>query len=176
MSEPSVLIAGIGNIFHGDDGFGVAVAQKLAEAPLPAHVRVMEIGIRSVDLAFALLENPDLVILIDATQRAGAPGTLYTIEIEPANVPDVRNGGPIVNSHAFDPVRVLAFAKSMGAELKRILLVGCEPLALDHEDTGHIGLSEVVAAAIGPAVEMIRNLIAQFTATDFEEVYSHERV
>ncbi len=176
MSEPSVLIAGIGNIFHGDDGFGVAVAQKLAEAPIPAHVRAMDIGIRSVDLAFALLENPDLVILVDTTSRAGAPGTLYTIEIDPAYIPDVCNERPMLNSHAFDPVRVLGFAKSMGAQLKRILLVGCEPLSLDHEDTGHIGLSEVVAAAVNPAVETIRNLLAQFTATDFEEVYSHERV
>lgn len=177
----SVLIAGIGNIFHGDDAFGVAVVSQLAACELPEWVRVMDIGIRSIDLGFALLDGYDLTILVDATARGGAPGTLYTIEIEPQHIPNASDQACMVNSHGLDPVRVLALARSMGAQLKKILLIGCEPLILEHEDSGHIGLSEVVTAAVQPAVEAIRQIVAEFTpgrilhsTVKKEEVCSHE--
>ena len=128
---PAVLVAGIGNIFHGDDAFGVRVAQALLAAGAPGHVRVLDIGIRALDLAFALLDPYDLVILVDATQRGGAPGTLYTIQIRPEDIPDACEGGMVVNSHGLDPVRVLALAKSMGAPLHNIILIACEPETLD---------------------------------------------
>ncbi len=157
----SVLIAGIGNIFHGDDGFGVAVAQRLAASEWPEHVRVVDFGIRAIDLAFALLDGCDLTILVDATARGRAPGTLYVIE------PDVNSvlthtDGVCVNSHSLDPVKVLTLAKGMGARLNRILVVGCEPLVLENEEDGYIGLSRAVEAAVDPAVEMIRNLVQEF--------------
>ena len=177
----SVLIAGIGNIFQGDDSFGVAVVHKLAALGLCEGVRLMDIGIRSIDLGFALLDEYDLTVLIDATARGGAPGTLYTIEITADDIPDASDEASMVNSHALNPVRVLALAKSMGARFKKVILVGCEPLVLDHDESGHIGLSEVVEAAVDPAVEAIRRLVEEFTGSKAatnnlqeEEVCSHE--
>lgn len=179
----SVLIAGIGNIFQGDDSFGVAVVHKLATLGFPQNVRVMDIGIRGIDLGFALLDEYDLTILVDATARGGAPGTLYTIEIERDDIPDASEEACMVNSHGLDPVRVLALAKSMGAHFKKVLLVGCEPLVLDHDESGHIGLSKVVETAVAPAVETILQLIEEFTnsiscSNDVkeEEVCCHESV
>ena len=177
----SVLIAGIGNVFHGDDAFGVAVIHKLAAATFPESlsVKLMDIGIRSIDLGFALLNDYDLTILIDATARGRAPGTLYTIEIRPRDIPDAC-GGAIMNSHSLDLVRVLALAKNMGAGFKRIFLIGCEPLVLNHDESGHIGLSEAVEAAVDTAIETILRLVREFadsgTMTTEQEVYSHECV
>lgn len=176
-----VLIAGIGNIFQGDDAFGVEVVHKLVEASLAADVRLLDIGIRSIDLAFALLDEYDLTILIDATSRGGAPGTLYTIEIDPQEISQQCDESVIVNSHGLDPVRVLAFAGSMGASFKRVLLVACEPLVVEHDESGHIGLSQVVKGAVEPAVETILELVEEFRQRDTvnklkeEEVYTHER-
>ncbi len=172
----SVLIAGIGNIFQGDDAFGVAVAQRLITLGLPEHVKVLDIGIRSIDLGFALLDEYGLTILVDAAARGGEPGTLYTIEIQPGDVPDICDGDAVVNSHSLDPVRVLALAKSMGAKFNRVLLIGCEPLVVDHDESGHIGLSEVVQAAVDRAVKNVRQLVQEFTVMTEQEVYSHEHV
>ncbi len=155
-----VLVAGIGNIFHADDAFGVRVAQQLADEGAPEGVRVMDVGIRGIDLAFALLDPYELVILVDTTQRGGSPGTLYTIEIGPDDIPDQCDQDSLVNSHGLNPVRVLSLAKSMGARLDKILLVACEPQVLDSSDTGRIGLSDVVEAAVLPALTTVRNLVA----------------
>lgn len=157
----SILIAGIGNIFHGDDAFGVAVAQRLAAYEWPENVRVVDFGIRAIDLAFALLDGVDVTILVDATARGGEPGTLYLIE------PDIEHltestGEDCVNSHALDPAKVLRLAKSLGARLKRILVLGCEPLTLGEEEDGRMGLSAIVQAAVEPAIEMIRHVLNEF--------------
>lgn len=176
--KPSILVAGIGNIFQGDDAFGVAVAQRLSALELPKHVTVMDVGIRAIDLAFALLSDHDLTILVDVTYRGGAPGTLYTIEIEPDDIPDAAHSASLVNSHGLDPVGVLSLAKSMGAPFRKILLVGCEPEILDRDDSGHIGLSEAIEAAVDPAIQIIRQLINEFeldTTTEKEEVFHESR-
>jgi hydrogenase maturation protease len=164
----SVLIAGIGNIFQGDDAFGVEVARKLAELGLPEHVRIMDAGIRGIDLGFALLDEHALVILVDTMARGGAPGTLYTIEIDLNNMPEAS----LANAHSLDPVRVLSLAKQMGAQFRKLLLVGCEPLVLDRDENGYIGLSEPVAAAVEPAVRSIRQLVEEFTKET--EVFAHD--
>lgn len=152
----SILVAGIGNIFQGDDAFGVAVVQRLSAIPLPDNVRVMEVGIRGIDLAFALLDGYESVILVDAIERGGAPGTLYTIEIDAGDIPELSDNDTIVNSHSLDPVRVLSLATRMGARLENVLLIGCEPQTLDCDDTGHIGLSETVAAAVDSAARRVQ--------------------
>ncbi|MBV8811977.1 MAG: hydrogenase maturation protease [Acidobacteriaceae bacterium] len=176
----SILIAGLGNIFHGDDAFGVSVIHKLSVLPFPKAVRIMDVGIRSIDLAFALLEPNDLTILVDATARGGAPGTLYTIEIEPEDVPEISREALLSNSHGVDPVRALALAKSMGAQFRKTLLIGCEPLLLNHDESGHIGLSEVVEAAVNSAVTIIRQIVEEFIRggpafnLKKDEVCSHE--
>jgi hydrogenase maturation protease len=166
----SILIGGIGNIFHGDDSFGVAVAQKLASFDWPENVRVVDFGIRAIDLAFAFLDSYDLTILVDTTSRGTAPGTLYVIEPDVDDL--VKNAGDAcVNSHSLDPAKVLVLAKSMGARFKRILLVGCEPLTLSG-DEGIMGLSDVVQAAVNPAVDTIRALVQEFENTEEIVVYA----
>lgn len=166
----SILVAGIGNIFQGDDAFGCHVVQHLCGSGLPDDVRLMDAGIRSLDLCFALLDGYEAVILVDATARGGQPGTLYTIEIGPEDIPDV-NEHPLVNSHGLDPVRVLSLAKSMGARFRNTYLVGCEPAVLDRDDTGELGLSEIVAAAVELAAAMVRKLINEIEtkSIDFEK-------
>lgn len=157
---PSVLVAGIGNIFHRDDAFGVSVALKLARAPLPENVRVVDFGIRGFDLVLALLDGYDLTIFVDAVSRGGAPGTLYTIEPDLNELQEYQDSGTYENAHGLDPVKVLATAKSAGARLGRVVVVGCEPAELEDE-TGCIGLTEKVEAAVDPAIEMIRSLVAK---------------
>src|SRR4051812_2799393 len=117
-----VLVAGIGNVFLGDDGFGVAVAEQLSAHEWPDGVHVEDFGIRGMDLAYALA-GYDVAILVDAVPRDGAPGTLYVIE--PA--PDAGEVG--FDAHGMDPVTVLALARTLGGPLPRGLVVGCEPAA-----------------------------------------------
>jgi hydrogenase maturation protease len=153
----SVLVAGIGNIFLGDDAFGVEVAQRLARGCLPDGVRVVDFGIRGFDLAHALLEERDAsVVLVDATPRGGEPGTLYVIE--PSLEETVTAS---IEPHAMDPLKVLHLAWSMGARPRKVLVVGCEPRPLDPDEleAGLMGLSEPVAAAIDPAVELVKTLV-----------------
>lgn len=147
----NVLVAGIGNVFLGDDGFGVAVAQRLAAEPLPEGTRVVDFGIRGVHLAFELLSAPDLLVLVDATTRRGAPGTLYLID--PEEDTDAHAASP--DAHAMDPSAVMRAVAQMGGTLPRVRIVGCEPADL----TEGIRLSEPVRQAIEPAIAMIRRLI-----------------
>jgi hydrogenase maturation protease len=152
----NILIAGIGNIFLGDDAFGVEVANRLMRQPSPDNVRVSDFGIRSYDLAYAIMDGYDATILIDAVQRGDAPGTLYLIELDPGAVEQI--DGESVNAHGMNPVTVLQMVKSLGGEPGRLYLVGCETAVLETED-GSIGLSGSVEAAIPQAMEMIQTLV-----------------
>jgi hydrogenase maturation protease len=153
MNEP-VLIAGIGNIFLGDDGFGVAVAQQLLTRALPPGVRVVDFGIRSVDLAYALLDWTGTTILVDACPRGEAPGTLCVI--------DADDGGDDtaapLDPHAMNPLAMLRLVRSMGGRLNRVLVLGCEPATLGPAD-GHLGLSDQVAAVVGRAADLALTLV-----------------
>lgn len=172
----SILVAGIGNIFQGDDAFGVTVAQRLLVAGMPEHVRVMDVGIRAIDLAFALLDDYDLTILVDVTSRGSEPGTLYTIKIARDDIPDACEQTSLVNSHSLDAVRVLSLAKSMGARLNKIFLVGCEPLILDCDGTGYIGLSPVVELAVEPALQTVSRLVKEFEQASTEYFFEGELI
>jgi hydrogenase maturation protease len=157
-SNPQILIACIGNIFLGDDGFGVEVAQRLAGRALPPGVVVKDFGIRGFDLAFALLEPRDLTVLVDACPRGGNPGTVYLVD------PDLASLGPeeaTLDTHAMNPMSVLRMVRSMGGEQSRVLLVGCEPLDFGPEEEGKLGLSETVQAAVDEAVAMIETLVSK---------------
>jgi len=152
----SILIAGIGNIFLGDDAFGVEVANRLSARAIPAGVRVVDFGIRGFDLAYALMDAPEFTILVDACPRGGAPGTVYVIEPD-LNGLDEKDSAP-VEAHSMNPMNVLRLASSMGGKLKRILLVGCEPQFLGG-DEGHMGLSAPVEAAVQEAVSVVESLV-----------------
>ena len=154
----NILIAGIGNIFFGDDAFGCEVAAQLMRRPLPEGVRVIDFGIRSYDLAYAMMDGPDVTIFIDATPRGQPPGTIYLLEPD-KNILD-SDFGEVVNAHSMNPVRVLQLIHSLGGQPGRLYLVGCEPAVLETEE-GAMGLSEKVQAAVAPAIEMIETLIRE---------------
>jgi hydrogenase maturation protease len=151
-----ILVAGIGNIFFGDDAFGCEVASQLAHRPLPECVRVIDFGIRSYDLAYAMMDNYDATILVDATQQGAEPGTLYVIQPDTKKLDELPNES--VNAHSMNPVRVLQLVRSLGGNPRWLRVVGCEPAVLEPED-GAMGLSEKVQAAVGPAIAMIESLI-----------------
>jgi hydrogenase maturation protease len=160
---PRILIAGIGNIFLGDDAFGVEVVQRLTERTWPEHIQVVDFGIRGFDLTMALLEDLDLVILVDAASRGGAPGTLYVIEPEPNAKDESPSGEVILDPHSLDPVKVLRLANTMGGRPGRVLVVGCEPEILGSDEDWDVtpGLSEPVQQAVGEAVILIESLIGE---------------
>jgi hydrogenase maturation protease len=158
ISKPRILIAGIGNIFLGDDGFGVEVVQQLSKSNLPATVRVADFGIRGLDLAYALQDGYETTILIDAFPNGQAPGTVSVVEPdlnEPAASFGQRN---FLEPHAMNPMNVLRMATAMHGKVKRILLVGCEPATFGGEE-GKIGLSSPVEAAVREAVKVVENLV-----------------
>jgi hydrogenase maturation protease len=160
---PRILIAGIGNIFLGDDAFGVEVARRLSAREWPQNVRVTDFGIRGYDLAYALLDGYDTTILVDACPRGQPPGTLYVIEPNLNDFDPNDSGGPeeqqvAVEAHSMDPVSVLRLAASMGGGLKRVLLVGCEPATLGPEE-GQMGLSATVEAVVDEAVKLVESLV-----------------
>lgn len=160
---PRILVACVGNIFLGDDAFGVEVAQRLARRTLPEAVRVVDFGIRGFDLAYALMDDYESVILVDAVPRGGAPGTLYAIEADLDSIDAPVSGQAMVETHGMNPLKVLAMVKAMGGQRKRVLVVGCEPSAAD-EDEERMGLSEPVVAAMDEAVRMIESLIDKLLA------------
>lgn len=169
MTRPRVLIAGIGNIFLGDDAFGVEVAQRLLQRPQPAGVRVVDFGIRGLDLVYALLDGCDCAILIDAAARGGAPGTLYLINPEIA--PQEGEPGPMIEAHSMDPVKVLRTVAALGGALGRVLVVGCEPMPFDANSDDALGgmsmgLSDPVRAAVDEAVAMVESLARDLLARD----------
>jgi hydrogenase maturation protease len=155
---PSILVAGIGNIFLGDDGFGVEVLQRLENRKLPDQVKAIDFGIRGFDLAYALLDGFDVTILVDACPRGGTPGGVYLIEPDLSLLDGPEAQQSSIDAHSMNPMNVIRMAKSMGGELKRIFLVGCEPLTLGPEE-GHMGLSEPVAAGVEEAVNVVECLI-----------------
>ena len=149
-----ILVAGIGNIFFGDDAFGVEVVRELMRRPLPDAVCVRDFGIRSYDLAYAIMDGYETTILVDASPRGQPPGTLYLIE------PDLDGIGRLgnIDAHRMDPVGVLNLVHALGGRPGNLYLVGCEPGVLEADD---ITLSPSVRAAVPQAVEMVVSLVGQ---------------
>jgi hydrogenase maturation protease len=160
-TEP-ILVAGIGNIFLGDDGFGVEVARRLLAHEMPPGVRVVDYGIRSLDLAYALLDAPGVTILVDACDRGEPPGTLFVIE---PNVDSAPLPGP-VEAHAMHPALVMQMASSMGSAPKPVLVLGCQPETFGPEE-GQLGLSERVSAVVDDAVETVWRLVERVRMGDW---------
>ncbi|HEY4864200.1 MAG TPA: hydrogenase maturation protease [Candidatus Dormibacteraeota bacterium] len=149
-----VLVAGIGNVFLGDDGFGVEVVARLARRPLPEGVEVADFGIRGFDLAYALMESYDVAVLVDALSQKGRPGELFVLEPDFDQVDD--HG--VADGHSMDPVAVLRLVKQFGGRPPRLFVVGCEPASLGDEE-GYIGLSEPVQEALDGAVALVEELV-----------------
>jgi hydrogenase maturation protease len=161
-----ILIACIGNIFLGDDAFGVEVYRHLMDRAFPEGVRIADFGIRGLDLTYALLEEWDMVILVDAAPRGHPPGTLYVNEQTPETpgnplTEDLMPGVPLIDAHGMDPMKVLRAVAAMGGSLKRLLVVGCEPVPLNSDEDMQMELSPQVEAAVPEAVELIESLISK---------------
>jgi hydrogenase maturation protease len=150
------LVAGLGNIFLGDDGFGSVVARQLVSAPLPDAVEVVDVGIRGVHLAYQLLDGYDTLVLVDATQRGEPPGTVTVLE---SSLDSAVGDAPPIDPHALGPDAVLSLLARLSGELgvsvRRVLVVGCEPENLAEG----IGLSQPVAAAVPVAVQAVLRLV-----------------
>jgi hydrogenase maturation protease len=174
LSLGKILVACVGNIFLGDDGFGVEVARSLARRTLSPDVLVKDFGIRGFDLAYALLEPWDAVILVDALPRDDAPGTLYIVEPDLSRMADPSAPGMEMNPHGMDPVRVIHLALTMGPVLAPIFVVGCQPNDFGDELDGRMGLSAPVQAVVEEASNMVEDLVLKIrtttTATQLQEV------
>ncbi len=154
-----ILIACIGNIFLGDDGFGTEVARRLSLRSLGPGIILKDFGIRGLDLTYALLDPYELVVLVDACPRGGEPGTIYLIEPDALESnPDGIQAG--IEAHSMNPASVLRTVRSMGGVQNRILIVGCEPGELKSDEGGKFGLSAPVQAAVAEAVALIETLVS----------------
>jgi hydrogenase maturation protease len=168
-----VLIAGIGNVFLGDDGFGVEVVKRLAERELPEGVEVVDFGIRGLDLAFALMDPYESVIFVDALPRGESPGTVYLIEPEIEDKDEAA-----IDAHGMDPVKVIRFARALGAEIPRTLVVGCEPQNIPGRrgrsethpyDDMLMELSEPVRAAVEEAAKLVESLVVEMYGSNSKQ-------
>jgi hydrogenase maturation protease len=168
MSRPTILIAGIGNIFLGDDAFGCEVVKGLGQRKWPETVRVVDFGIRGFDLAYAMLEEYDVTIFVDAVPRGETPGTLYTIEPDLGEL-ETLDTDAAVETHGMNPLKVLRMVKTMGGQFKAILLVGCEPETFG-PDEGLMGLSQPVADAVPQAMKIVESLVAKHLAVPLEAI------
>jgi hydrogenase maturation protease len=157
----SILVAGVGNAWMRDDGFGGEVARRLEACPLPSDVAVMDAGTGGLDLAYEVMRGYDALVIVDASVQGGAPGTLYVMEPDEASVPGAIHDGETLNPHGMDPATVLRFLKAAGAWPGRVVVIGCEPA--DIEQVGW-GLSDEVSAAVERAVELVLETVAELRA------------
>jgi hydrogenase maturation protease len=160
-----VLVAGVGNVFRSDDGFGVEVARRLLHRDgLPPEVEVVDYGIRGVHLAYQLLEGYAGLLLVDVVHRDGPPGTLYRLEhtLADPHTNDAQSTGVAMDGHDMSPdvvlglLRDLAGATGVASPVGRVLVLGCEPADLGDG----MGLSDPVAAAVEPALDLVDELVA----------------
>jgi len=157
--SPRTLIAGIGNIFLGDDGFGPEVVRRLASREVPEGTRIVDFGIRGIHLAYELAEKTyDSTILVDATPRGGAPGTVYLIEPDPEDLAGGESAN-LADAHEMNPRAVFNLLRTLGGKLGRVLVVGCEPSPSGADEMGDFGLSAPVAAAVDEAVALIFDVL-----------------
>ena len=159
VGKERILVAGVGNVFLGDDGFGVEVVRRLAGRRLPEGVEVVDFGIRGLDLAYALQDDYEVIIFVDATPRGEKPGTVYLLE------PEIDEDGEVVlDTHGMDPVKVIKLSRSLGARPTRTLVVGCEPQVVvsgEAYDDMLMELSEPVCAAVEEAVKLVESLLEE---------------
>lgn len=171
MTASRILVAGIGNIFLGDDGFGTEVIRRLIGELVPAGVVVRDFGIRGFDLAYALTESWETVILVDALSRGEKPGTVFVLE---PVLDEVNNPEQNIQPHGMDPLQAIRLAKSLGEIPPRLLVVGCEPADFGGEN-GTMGLSTEVEAAVEIAVQTVQQLVSEaLTLTPSQRSPQHE--
>jgi hydrogenase maturation protease len=159
--ERRILVAGVGNAWLHDDGFGGAVARRLEENELPHGVAVMDAGTGGLDLAYEVMRGYDALVILDVSRQGGEPGTLYVMEPDEAEVAGQIEDGEVINPHAMDPQTVLRFVKSIGAWPGRVIVIACEPAEVEQMGWG-------LSAQVKDAVERSVALVLQ----TLEELYA----
>lgn len=152
-----LLVAGIGNIFLSDDGFGPEVLSRLRGYPVPDDVEVCDYGVRGVHLAFRLLDGVGTVVFVDAAPHGKAPGTVSLLEVDPTEIRPAEGSSPAVDAHSMEPVSVLRMLSSLGGSVERVLVIACEPKVVEEG----LGLSPEVEAAVPAAVSLIEEMLAR---------------
>ena len=164
VTQPRVLVVGVGNVLNGDDGFGVEVARKLAARPLPPGVRVTETGIGGIHLVHELMEGYDALVVVDAVDRGRPPGTVMVIEAEVLDVSQMETAARhdlLADMHLAIPERALMVARAVGVLPERTVIVGCQPRQIETLGTG---LTEEVAAAVDQAVTEVERCLTSLLA------------
>jgi hydrogenase maturation protease len=151
VNQPRILIAGVGNAWLRDDGFGGEVARRLEQRSLPEGVAVMDAGTGGLDLAYEVMRGYDALVILDVSRQGGEPGTLYVMEVPEESVEGKIDDGEVINPHGMDPQTVLRFVRSIGAWPGRVMVIACEPA--DVEELG-FGLSSEVHSAVDRAVDL----------------------
>jgi hydrogenase maturation protease len=166
--DPQILVAGVGNAWLGDDGFGGNVIARLQQRELPAGVQCLDFGTGGLDLAYEVIRGYDALVLLDVSRQGGEPGTLYVMEPDEASVDAEVQDGQMLDPHGMDPQTVLRFVKLFGGWPGMVLVIACEPTNV--EEMG-MGLSEAVAEAVDRAADLVLETIAEIArATPTEEV------
>lgn len=156
--EKQILIAGVGNAFLSDDGFGGAVAQRLENRGVPSGVTVMDFGTGGLDLAYEVMRGYEALVMLDVSRQGGEPGTLYVMEAEEESIDGKIEDGEVINPHGMDPQTVLRFVKSIGAWPGKVVVIACEPEAV--EEMGW-GLTDTVQGAVQRAVDLVVETIGE---------------
>jgi hydrogenase maturation protease len=150
--DPRILIAGVGNAWLRDDGFGGEVARRLEQQDLPTGVAVMDAGTGGLDLAYEVMRGYDALVILDVSRQGGEPGTLYVMEVSEESVEGAIDDGEAINPHGMDPQTVLRFVRSIGAWPGRVMVIACEPAQLDEMG---FGLTADVRSAVERAVGLV---------------------
>jgi hydrogenase maturation protease len=156
-----ILVAGVGNAWLRDDGFGSEVVKALEAADVPEGCVVTDFGTGGLDLAYEVMHGWEALILIDVSRQGGDPGTLYLMEADEADVDAQIDDATVINPHGMDPQTVLRFVKTLGAWPGKVFVIACEPMYV--EEMG-MGLSEPVARAIDGAVKLVLETVEQLHA------------
>jgi hydrogenase maturation protease len=153
-----ILVAGIGNSWLSDDGFGGEVVKRLETRELPEGAVVLDFGTGGLDLAYEVMRGYDALVLVDVSRQGGEPGTLYVMEASEEEVEAGIEDGQVINPHAMDPQTVLRFVKTIGAWPGKVVVIACEPAQV--EEMG-LGLSDEVARAVDGAVVLVAKTVGE---------------
>ena len=157
--DSQILVAGIGNAWLGDDGFGGHVAKALVDRELPAGVTVLDFGTGGLDLAYEVMRGYDALVLVDVSRQGGEPGTLYVLEPDPAEIAPIEDG-QVVNPHGMDPRTVLRFVKTVGGWPGKVVVVACEPAGEGEPEMG-FELSPEVGGAVERAAQLVLETVEE---------------
>jgi hydrogenase maturation protease len=159
-----ILVAAVGNLWLGDDGFAGEVAKRLRERGVPEDVAVADFGTGGLDLAYEVMRGYDALVLVDVSRQRGEPGTLYVMEVDPDTIEAGIEDGAMIDPHGMDPQTVLRFVKATGGWPGKVVVVACEP---DQVEEVSLGLSPRVEAAVDRAVDLVVETVEELRCTSY---------